>query len=388
MYNNATPVQQQYSVHRQPMTTWNPPVYNSNPTVHQETMQWSNNSPQVFKQESFKVEPQEQYAQHSNENFPQRQSQQQAASHVNQDQEFQHLFSPLKYLSDFDGDQQYQGLGVAPLPLHGQVRPIKVEQEQDPGLWSGHQTVNDENHPSNLSSTPPILRRRNRKREAEDDKLDQFLRSPGNMSFDMTGSLTSTPTHAPGLAASGAAGYPPTAQSTPVTSFHRMSVAGGGQASLLTTPNLSTNDDQVSAHSTPKMSKLSPTSSKERGETPRTPTPFKRALARAREPLSNTPQTPTKRLEDINDIIKKDMLDISHSSTPNFYQTLQDSGYGTTDKRPVSGARAEEYDCGDKENSSPNRKVSASGARRALATKYSSSAALPNMMFGGATTTP
>ena len=156
------------------------------------------------------------------------------------------------------------------------------------------------------------------------------------MSFDMTGSLTSTPTHAPGLAASGAAGYPPTAQSTPVTSFHRMSVAGGGQASLLTTPNLSTNDDQVSAHSTPKMSKLSPTSSKERGETPRTPTPFKRALARAREPLSNTPQTPTKRLEDINDIIKKDMLDISHSSTPNFYQVrnnmMEDEKYFSNTK--------------------------------------------------------
>ena len=83
------------------------------------------------------------------------------------------IVSRRRYLSDFDGDQQYQGLGVAPLPLHGQVRPIKVEQDQDPGLWSGHHTVNDENHPSNLSSTPPILRRRNRKREAEDDKLDQ-----------------------------------------------------------------------------------------------------------------------------------------------------------------------------------------------------------------------
>ena len=93
-------VQQQYSVHRQPMTTWNPPVYNSNPTLHQETMQWSNNATQVFKQESFKVEPQEQYPQHNNENFQQQQQpqqqQQQPSSQHNQDQEFQHLFSPLK----------------------------------------------------------------------------------------------------------------------------------------------------------------------------------------------------------------------------------------------------------------------------------------------------
>ena len=41
--------------------------------------------------------------------------------------------------------------------------------------------------------------------------------------------------------------------------------------------------------------------------------------------------------------------------TPAF-QTLQDSGYGGTDKRPVP--RSEDYDgAGDKENSSPNRKV-------------------------------
>merc|ERR1719461_2567623 len=87
----------QQFVHRQPMTTWNPPVYNSNPTIHQETMQWSNAAPTpVFKQESFKVEPQEQQLseqQHGNDN------------------EFQHLFSPLKYLNDLDCVQQYQGLG-------------------------------------------------------------------------------------------------------------------------------------------------------------------------------------------------------------------------------------------------------------------------------------
>merc|ERR1712012_1015171 len=160
-------------------------------------MQWSNTAPApVFKQESFKVEPQEpqiseHYPQHNNENFhPQQQpqQQQQASQQHGNEAEFQHLFSPLKYLNDLDCEQQYQGLGVAPLPLHGQVRPIKVEQQEasEANQWTQHQP-HDENHPSNLSSTPPILRRRGRKRDVEDDKIDQFLRSP-NMSFDMTGS--------------------------------------------------------------------------------------------------------------------------------------------------------------------------------------------------------
>ena len=140
-------------------------------------------------------------------------------------------------------------------------------------------------------------------------KLFQFLRSP-NMSFDMAGSLTSTPTHS-GLATSCGGGYPPTAQSTPVSSLSKP------QGSLLTTPNLSAQEEEVSAHSTPKTSKLSPTSTRHHGEAPRTPTPFKRALAevyRGREPLSNTPQTPTKRVEDITEIIKKDMLELTDLS--------------------------------------------------------------------------
>ena len=126
------------------------------------------------------------------------------------------------------------------------------------------------------------------------------------MSFDMAGSLTSTPTHS-GIATSGS--FPPTAQSTP------LSVSCKPHGSLLTTPNLG-NETEASAHSTPKMAKFSPTGpsaqNRNNGEAPRTPTPFKRALAevyRGREPLSNTPQTPTKRVEDLTEIIKKDMLD-------------------------------------------------------------------------------
>ena len=146
--------------------------------------------------------------------------------------------------------------------------------------------------------------------------LFQFLRSP-NMSFDMAGSLTSTPTHT-GLVTSGGgggAGYPPTAQSTPVSALHRIQAQG----SLLTTPNLSSDTDHAaSAHSTPKTSRMSPTSSRNNGEAPRTPTPFKRALAAVysgREPLSNTPQTPTKRMEEFMEIINKDMLDTDRQYT-------------------------------------------------------------------------
>ena len=135
----------------------------------------------------------------------------------------------------------------------------------------------------------------------------QFLRSP-NMSFDMAGSLTSTPTHSR-IATS--THFPPNAQSTPVTTVQRTL----GQVSILNTPDPG-QENQASAHSTPKLSKFSPTGpnsqQRQNGEAPRTPTPFKRALAevhRRREPLSNTPQTPTKLVDDINDIIKKDMLD-------------------------------------------------------------------------------
>jgi len=402
--------QQPVQYHRQPMTTWNPPVYNSpefsaHVEVHQDTMSWAGN--QVFKQESFKVEPQDplteqQYPQQHNKNLHQQQQQQ------NQEPEFQHLFSPLKYLNDLDCEQQYHSLGVAPLPLHGQVRPIKVEQVEPEAWHHSSMEVNDEHHPSNLSSTPPILRRRGRKRDAEEERLDQewridssfyspfkntrdtpvkelpfspsqFLRSP-NMSFDMAGSLTSTPTHS-GIVTSGS--FPPTAQSTPV------SVSTKPHGSLLTTPNLG-QETEASAHSTPKMSKFSPTGpsthSRNNGEAPRTPTPFKRALAevyRGREPLSNTPQTPTKRVEDLTEIIKKDMLDeltdmsYSQGDISGDQQTLQDSGYGGTDKRP-NNQRSEENDNGDKENSSPNKK----GARKALASRWPTPSSLPNMMFG------
>ena len=234
--------------------------------------------------------------------------------------------------------------------------------------------------------------------------LFQFLSQHHDLSFDMTGSLTSTLTHTHhhghhqqlaiigGLISnSGGTAVPPNAQSTPVSAssssdMHHQQHLHHHQhhhSSLLTTPTLSSSNStavmtaNISAHSTPKLAKFSPERQHHtrNSEAPRTPTPFKRALAevyRGREPLSNTPQTPTKRVEDITEIIKKDLEDLTDLSFNRSmeHQTLQDSGYGgTTDKRPHN-VRSQDPEGGDKENSSPNKR----GARKALASKWSTPA--------------
>ena len=49
-------------------------------------------------------------------------------------------------------------------------------EQVEPETWHhSSMEVNDEHHPSNLSSTPPILRRRGRKRDAEEERLDQVI---------------------------------------------------------------------------------------------------------------------------------------------------------------------------------------------------------------------
>ena len=104
------------------------------------------------------------------------------------------------------------------------------------------------------------------------------------------------------------AGYHnPTAQSTPVTGVRRNGAGLGGVSSMLTTPNNSVlsliqeaeaNSIGLGDINTPKSS-LSQRSSPVRNQAklsdaPRTPTPFKRALAdvyQRGEPLSNTVRT-------------------------------------------------------------------------------------------------
>ena len=70
---------------------------------------------------------------------------------------------PSRYLNDLDCEQQYQSLGVAPLPMHGQVRPVKVE----PPTWHSPDTNEDNGGHHGNSSPPSILRRRARKRDAD-----------------------------------------------------------------------------------------------------------------------------------------------------------------------------------------------------------------------------
>ena len=73
----------------------------------------------------------------------------------------------------------------------------------------------------------------------------------------------------------------PTAQSTPVV------LNKGKSSSMLTTPN----NSQLESSSTPKAHRGSPVRTHKLSEAPRTPTPFKKALAdiyNREEPLSRT----------------------------------------------------------------------------------------------------
>jgi len=380
------PHQPQY--HRTPMGTWNPPVYSPSGPSQQLSpidIQQRIEQPQWVTQAQLKQEPIEPTTPtiSVNKNYTENTPPPASCNNMPQDNsdtsEFE-LFSPLKYLNDIDYDFQYNSLGVSPLPLHGQVRPIKVEHQD---IWIDYRKKKDENQDNATSITPILIKRRPRKRECNDSA--EVLPRP-NISFDMSGSVTSTPSHGHPPIISSNSCLHPTAQSTPLTTVKppfASSNTSVGQTSMLTTPTLSSD---ISAQSTPKIQKLSSphriaccTNFRNTCDVPRTPTPFKRALAevyRGREPLSNTPQTPTKRVEDLTEIIKKDMLDDFTDISFNHSGDIQDSGYGGTEKRVNKNTRL----TGDKENSSPNKRVV--GARRTLASKWNTPALLSNMMFG------
>ncbi|XP_076257799.1 proto-oncogene like protein Myb isoform X2 [Rhynchophorus ferrugineus] len=100
------------------------------------------------------------------------------------------------------------------------------------------------------------------------------------------------------------------------------------------------------------------------GDTPRTPTPFKKALADLEKksgPITNLPDTPSSRLEDITEIMKKDQ-DSSHYETDTSIITTaaNDSGYLTGKRKGTASAAG-------KENILPNKRV-----RKALAPSWAS----------------
>ncbi|KAG8231567.1 hypothetical protein J437_LFUL011745 [Ladona fulva] len=154
--------------------------------------------------------------------------------------------------------------------------------------------------------------------------------------------------------------------------------------------------------------------------TPRTPTPFKNALAEMEKKnggVRYTPQTPTRLVEDLTEIIKKEQPEISDS----FYETdtsasipypsgghrtiLQDSGYATTVSRhghPSPSSSISTISPGGKENALPNAGQTqnhgrAHGymregrrARKALAPAYStpSNVSVPGMTDASFLETP
>ncbi|XP_054278689.1 myb-related protein B-like [Macrosteles quadrilineatus] len=166
----------------------------------------------------------------------------------------------------------------------------------------------------------------------------QFLNSP-NMSFDAT------------LA------------STPLKSQHNIKVSSPG---LLVTPNPQPlhNKYQSEDSSEPQTP---PRSRKPLSDTPRTPTPFKNALAKIGVEMSRrhsyTPQTPTRLAEDLQEIIKKeqDMSDSQYDmDTSEAMSEMHDSGYMTVKRKPVNNGLY------GKENTFPHKRV-----RKALAPSWS-----------------
>ncbi|XP_063905228.1 myb-related protein B-like isoform X3 [Zophobas morio] len=98
-------------------------------------------------------------------------------------------------------------------------------------------------------------------------------------------------------------------------------------------------------------------------DTPRTPTPFKKALADLEKksgPIPQLPDTPT-RLEDITEIMKKDQDISANYETDTSLMITNDSGYLTGKRKNGSGLAS------GKENVLPNKRV-----RKALAPAWAS----------------
>ncbi|CAG9762383.1 unnamed protein product [Ceutorhynchus assimilis] len=109
------------------------------------------------------------------------------------------------------------------------------------------------------------------------------------------------------------------------------------------------------------------------GDTPRTPTPFKKALADLEKksgPITNLPDTPSSRLEDFNEIMKKDQ-DSSHYETDSSLVIENDSGYLTGKRKSNTG----------KENTLPNKKACRKALGPSWASTSTSSGVASDMSF-------
>jgi len=262
------------------------------------------------------------------------------SSHNSSGDDFQHLFSPLKFLTALDSERSEQqtqqqrgpsGENNGSNSLLDEPLGVVPFADMDDSYYNNPitSTPSTSNVPS--VSGPHILRK-----SAPGHGVIHRRRKENSDSFALTSPVSSFPT----------------AQSTPVAAR---------RSSALTTPNNSMDSEAA---------KTSPIRSHKLSEAPRTPTPFKRALADVYQlhgNFSNSPQTPTKLVEDLNEIIKKEHIDdyikkenindISFQS-PSDFSAFQDSGYGGRTKRPSSSAAT------DKENFSPtlNTTLNTSGS--------------------------
>ncbi|KAJ1530938.1 hypothetical protein ONE63_005774 [Megalurothrips usitatus] len=195
----------------------------------------------------------------------------------------------------------------------------------------------------------------------------QFLNSPNLMEISLTGTpvrrnlvaAQSTPLNREGDRA-GSPGPLCTPDSLPLHQATRQRMAR--TAPVVSTENTEQESEPRSNDSTP--------SRKTKLMFPRTPTPFKDALAKLEKKngaVKNLPQTPT-RLEDIDEIMKKEQPDLSDSqyetdsasmiNYTTYQDSLQDSGYvGTVKRRGITPLGKENV---------PNKKV-----RKALAPSWS-----------------
>ncbi|TRY74585.1 hypothetical protein TCAL_01644 [Tigriopus californicus] len=262
------------------------------------------------------------------------------------------LFSPLKYLTALDSGPNLQenkanqglidnSLGVG--PLHG-TEFTEAEHE-----FYG-------TSPLATDTTPHILRRNHGCTSITLSQGNLIKRRKSEFSDSGRGSMVYAEDVSFDQGNTSLVHGIPTAQSTPV--IQRRSNPSSG----LSTPNNS------QLH-TPKGLKESPVRGQRLSEAPRTPTPFKKALAdvfQRREPLSRTPQTPTKLVEDITELMKREQhsdisQEMSYRSSNPYMSGMNDSGFGEHRLKLSQGPGEP-----DKENTSPPNKK----ARKSLAANW------------------
>jgi len=265
-------------------------------------------------------------------------------SHNSSEDDFQHLFSsPLKFLAVLNEGPQNAAQAAA-------AGGGRMSAEHNIDLEAAASDLGvvpfdvDDSYYNPLTSTPSISQQPHILRKSNSLGIIHRRKRDNSDNFGLLSPSSSFPT----------------AQSTPV--------APNKRSSSLQTPNNSLEDS----------GKTSPIRSARLSDAPRTPTPFKRALADVYErsqPLniSDTPQTPTKLVEDLTEIIKKEHDDFSYQSPSQDFSAFQDSGYGGRVKRPSSSLT-------DKENFSPTlncTSMSSSGtnnanskARKSLASNW------------------